>query len=87
MVPSDNSAFSFRPSVVKLDLTEKFKYEAGLAITLARAQICLKDPTRLSKPVYSVSDSPSTTLGSASSLSSLRTTHCDADSPARQIHV
>ncbi len=67
-VPSNNSSFSFCPSVVDLGLNEKYKLDACLITAVAKANQELKKQggsskkSRKSPPVYTVSDSPANSV-------------------------
>ena len=90
LVPSKNSAFSYCPSVVRLELAEHYKLEAGFAVTLAKAQDCLKNSQRKSgvKPAYYMSGTHSSTaVGTTSSISSIKSTYFETEPPAKQILI
>ena len=67
MTPSDNSSFSFTPTVVKPDLAERYRFEAELTTKLAQATKQIKEsPRGTYMPPYSISDSGKSTTSQSS---------------------
>ncbi len=84
MTPSDNSSFSFTPSVVKPELAERYKLEAELTTKLALATKQFKrSPRENYASAYSVSDSGKST----NSPSSARGTPCGNEQANRNINI
>ena len=60
ITPSDNSEFSFYPSVLRPELAAQFKDVARLTTNLAKARNCLKESQgAMIKPAYSISTNTS----------------------------
>jgi len=90
ITPSKNSQFSFCPSVVKLDLTERYKFEAGLATTLAKVQDVMKSNHKTPENkqiVYSMSDSPISTQICSIEENSITNTNTNTDQNSKNIVV
>ena len=61
LTPSENSSFSFAPSVVKPELNSKYRFDAELATSLALANKCIKEIHRTPhRPFYTSSEETKT---------------------------
>ncbi len=65
LTPSENSSFSFTPSVVKPELAEKYRFEAELTTKLALATKQIKESPK-GDCIFSISDSGKSTASPSS---------------------
>lgn len=78
LVPSENSSFSFCPSVVSIELANKFKLDAKIVTALGKARNQNKESSQTSHSPRATADTPGSKIIYTNSTKSL---HFGYDSP------